>query len=184
MAPKSILPFCRGLVAGARSQSYFRQKCAEALQRSGYQVTQIDVDRDLAARLTELAPMFVSMRFTGLAARMARCRVCWKSWPFLHTFRRARFGAGNGQAFVEKDFADAGLPVAPSLLIMRGSCTDHPLDPPYVVKPVNQGSSVGVQIVPEGANELPNTLTVRGGDMITPPWSKPILRSRIDLRRT
>ena len=28
-------------------------------------------------------------------------------------------------------------------------------DPPYVVKPVNQGSSVGVQIVPEGANELP-----------------------------
>ena len=41
------------------------QKCTEALQRSGYQVTQIDVDRDLAARLTELAPMFASMRFTG-----------------------------------------------------------------------------------------------------------------------
>ena len=61
-----MLRYCRGLVAGARNQSYFRV-CAEALQRRGYQVAQLDVDRDLAARQTErLPPMFASMlRFTG-----------------------------------------------------------------------------------------------------------------------
>ena len=78
--------------------------------------------------------------------------------PYTHSGVRASALAMD-KHLSKKIFADAGLPVAQSLLVMRGSCTDHPLDPPYVVKPVNQGSSVGVQIVPEGANELPDTLT-------------------------
>ncbi|MEC8098837.1 MAG: D-alanine--D-alanine ligase, partial [Pseudomonadota bacterium] len=57
MAPKSHVAVLQGGWSPEREISLISgQKCAEALQRSGYQVTQIDVDRDLAARLTELAP--------------------------------------------------------------------------------------------------------------------------------
>jgi D-alanine-D-alanine ligase len=65
-------------------------------------------------------------------------------------------------------FAAAGLPVAESLLVGRDAvAAGHPMDPPYVVKPVNEGSSVGVLIAPEGANapvtpaaDAPETLMV------------------------
>jgi D-alanine-D-alanine ligase len=50
-------------------------------------------------------------------------------------------------------FAHAGLPVAPHRIIDINELTDHdPLPPPYVVKPVNEGSSVGVSIVKPGDN--------------------------------
>ena len=57
MAPKSHVAVLQGGWSPEREISLISgQKCAEALQRSGYQVTPIDVDRDLATRLTELAP--------------------------------------------------------------------------------------------------------------------------------
>jgi D-alanine-D-alanine ligase len=50
-------------------------------------------------------------------------------------------------------FAHAGLPVAPHRIIEIAELADHdPLPPPYVVKPVNEGSSVGVSIVLPGDN--------------------------------
>ena len=40
--------------------------------------------------------------------------------------------------------------------------SEHPMAPPYVVKPVNQGSSVGVEIVAEGSNKVPDALSEKG----------------------
>ena len=65
-------------------------------------------------------------------------------------------------------FRAAGLPVAEGLLASREEVrASHPMPPPYVVKPVNEGSSVGVYIVPAGANgpaqvsdDMPETLLV------------------------
>ena len=164
MAPKSHVAVLQGGWSPEREISLISgQKCAEALQRSGYQVTQIDVDRDLAARLTELAPDVCFNALHGVGGEDGEVQGLLEvlAIPYTHSGVRASALAMD-KHLSKKIFADAGLPVARSLLVMRGSCTDHPLDPPYVVKPVNQGSSVGVQIVPEGANELPDTLTDSG----------------------
>ena len=171
-----MLPYCRGWSPEREISLISGQKCAEALQRSGYQVTQIDVDRDLAARLTELAPDVCFNALHGVGGEDGEVQGLLEvlAIPYTHSGVRASALAMD-KHLSKKIFADAGLPVARSPLVMRGVCTDHPLDPPYVVKPVNQGSSVGVQIVPEGANELPDTLTDPAGDMTMPQWSKPIL---------
>ncbi|MEC8176308.1 MAG: D-alanine--D-alanine ligase, partial [Pseudomonadota bacterium] len=164
MAPKSHVAVLQGGWSPEREISLISgQKCAEALQRRGYQVAQLDVDRDLAARLTELAPDVCFNALHGVGGEDGEVQGLLEvlAIPYTHSGVRASALAMD-KHLSKKIFADAGLPVARSLLVMRGSCTDHPLDPPYVVKPVNQGSSVGVQIVPECANELPDTLTDSG----------------------
>jgi D-alanine-D-alanine ligase len=56
-------------------------------------------------------------------------------------------------------FRAAGLPVAASLVIDRHQAsTRHAMEPPYVVKPVNEGSSVGVFIIREGDNRPPGEI--------------------------
>jgi D-alanine-D-alanine ligase len=53
-------------------------------------------------------------------------------------------------------FAAAGLPVARGAIVCREHIrAAHPMEPPYVVKPNAEGSSVGVYIVPAGANRPP-----------------------------
>jgi len=62
-------------------------------------------------------------------------------------------------------FRAAGLPVADSIVVDRHRAAEsHQMAPPYVVKPVNQGSSVGVFIVREGDNRPPAAL-------VSPDWS-------------
>jgi D-alanine-D-alanine ligase len=53
----------------------------------------------------------------------------------------------------------AGLPVAKSILADRRAAAErHLMEPPYVVKPVNEGSSVGVFIIRRGDNRPPAQL--------------------------
>jgi len=62
-------------------------------------------------------------------------------------------------------FAAAGLPVAQGVVVPRSEAADgHVMEPPYVIKPVNQGSSVGVFIVRPGDNRPPAELT-------SPDWN-------------
>ena len=57
-------------------------------------------------------------------------------------------------------FRAAGLPVAESKLVTREEAArGHVMDTPYVIKPHNQGSSVGVFIVREGENRPPAELS-------------------------
>jgi D-alanine-D-alanine ligase len=72
--------------------------------------------------------------------------------PYTHSGVRASALAMD-KAAAKAVFAHAGLPVAPHRIIEIGELADHdPLPPPYVVKPVNEGSSVGVSIVRPGDN--------------------------------
>ena len=49
------------------------------------------------------------------------------------------------------------MPVADAEVVTRGEALErHVLAPPYVVKPVTEGSSVGVVIVPQDANRPPS----------------------------
>src|SRR5437868_226607 len=53
----------------------------------------------------------------------------------------------------------AGLPVVKSIVADRRSvAAEHLMEPPYVIKPVNEGSSVGIYIIRKGDNRPPAEL--------------------------
>jgi len=131
--------------------------CARALEGEGYRVTPIDVDRDLAARLQEVQP---DVCFNALHGRFGEdgciqgvleCLAI----PYTHSGVLASALAMHKER--AKDvMRPAGVPVADAEVVTRREAlTRHVLPPPYVVKPVDEGSSVGVIIVEVGANGPP-----------------------------
>jgi len=131
--------------------------CARALEGEGYRVTPIDVDRDLAAALKELKPdvCFNALhgRFgeDGCVQGVLECLAI----PYTHSGVLASALAMHKER--AKDVVrPAGVPVADAEVVTRREAlTRHVLPPPYVVKPVDEGSSVGVIIVEVGANGPP-----------------------------
>jgi D-alanine-D-alanine ligase len=81
--------------------------------------------------------------------------------PYTHSGVRASSLAMD-KHLSKQIFAQHDLPVAESLLVDKSDATDHPMTPPYVVKPLNQGSSVGVEIVHGADDALPTSLTSAG----------------------
>lgn len=143
--------------------------CAEALRQAGYAVTEIEAGRDLASRLADVAP---DVAFNALHGRWGEDGCVQgllevMAIPYTHSGVLASALAMD-KARAKTAFAAAGVPVAPSLLASREAVAGgHPMAPPYVVKPYNEGSSVGVHIVAEGANgpaqlgpDAPETLMV------------------------
>ncbi|MEM6489617.1 MAG: D-alanine--D-alanine ligase, partial [Pseudomonadota bacterium] len=125
-----------------------------ALQGAGYTVEAIDAGRDLAARLIELRPDVV---FNALHGRWGEDGAVqgmleWLGLPYTHSGVLASALAMD-KARAKQVFAAHGLPLAVGAVLAREAIeAAHPFEPPYVVKPVNEGSSLGVVIVPEGAN--------------------------------
>ncbi len=128
--------------------------CAHALQEAGYDVVEIDAGRDLARALEDARPDIV---FNALHGRWGEDGCVqglleWMGLPYTHSGVLASALAMD-KARAKAVFAGAGLPVVEGRLVAREEArTGHPMAPPYVIKPVNEGSSVGVHIVPEGAN--------------------------------
>jgi len=76
----------------------------------------------------------------------------WLGLPYTHTGLRASALAMD-KAAAKAVFRQAGLPVAEHRLVTREDLeAADPLPLPYVVKPVNEGSSVGVHILRDGDN--------------------------------
>ncbi len=129
-------------------------ECAKALRVAGYDVVELDAGRDLAARLAEIKPDCV---FNALHGRWGEDGCVqglleWLNIPYTHSGVLASALAMDKTA-TKAAFAAAGLPVVKSVLADREDVArDHILPPPYVVKPNNEGSSVGVYIVRPGAN--------------------------------
>jgi len=130
---------------------------AAALGDEGFRVTPIEAGADLPARLAEACPDAV---FNALHGRWGEDGCAqgifeWLRLPYTHSGVLASALAMD-KARARGVFRAAGLPVAEGLLAPREAvAARHQLDPPYVVKPNNEGSSVGVIIVPEGANAPP-----------------------------
>ena len=133
------------------------RECANALRQAGYDVTELDAGRDLPARLAELAPDVV---FNALHGRWGEDGCVqglleWLGLTYTHS------GVLASALAMDKDraktaFRDAGLPVLESVIADADEVrARHVLPPPYVVKPNNEGSSVGVYIVHEAANAPP-----------------------------
>jgi D-alanine-D-alanine ligase len=128
--------------------------CAAALREAGYRVVEVDCGLDLPARLADLKP---DVAFNALHGRWGEDGCVqglleWLRIPYTHSGVLASALAMD-KARTKQAYAAAGLPVVPSLLVAREAVAEgHVMAPPYVVKPNNEGSSVGIHIVREGAN--------------------------------
>lgn len=136
------------------------RECIKALDAEGYRVTAIDAGRDLAARLAELAP---DVCFNALHGRWGEDG-CVQGLleilaiPYTHSGVLASAAAMN-KVWTKELVARAGVPVATGQLVTPDvAMAGHVLVPPYVAKPVAEGSSVGVVIVREGANRPPEAI--------------------------
>jgi D-alanine-D-alanine ligase len=128
----------------------------EALKQAGFDVTSVEVTADLQALINALTPA-PDVIFNALHGRYGEDGTIqgvldYLGIPYTHSGVRASALAMD-KAAAKAVFAHAGLPVAPHRIIEIAELADHdPLPPPYVVKPVNEGSSVGVSIVRPGDN--------------------------------
>jgi D-alanine-D-alanine ligase len=127
---------------------------AEALAGEGYRVSEIDVGRDVAARLAEVRP---DVCFNALHGRFGEDGCIQgiletMGLPYTHS------GVLSSALAMHKELAKtamraSGVPVAEArLLPRREAAAAHAMAPPYVVKPLDEGSSVGVVIVGPGTN--------------------------------
>ncbi|MDE2462802.1 MAG: D-alanine--D-alanine ligase [Alphaproteobacteria bacterium] len=135
--------------------------CAAALREEGFEVVEIDPGTfDLAAQLNEAKPDVV---FNALHGRWGEDGCVQgllelMKLPYTHSGVLASALAMHKQR--AKDvFRVAGLPVVASRVIDRREAAQrHLMEPPYVIKPVNEGSSVGVFIIRKGDNRPPQAL--------------------------
>lgn len=134
--------------------------CAKALRDEGFDVVEIDAKDDVSAQLKAAKPDVVFNALHGrwgedgcVQGLLELLRI-----PYTHSGVLASALAMHKQR--AKDvFAAAGLPVVNSIVADRREAgSRHLMEPPYVVKPVNEGSSVGVYIIRKGDNRPPAEL--------------------------
>jgi D-alanine-D-alanine ligase len=134
--------------------------CADALEAYGYRVTRVDVDRDVARVLDELRP---DVAFNALHGPFGEDGTIqgileYLQIPYTHS------GVLASALAMDKHLAkivakSAGIPVAEAKVMDRFAIgSKHPMKPPYVVKPVNEGSSFGVVIVKEDQAHPPQVI--------------------------
>src|SRR6201988_1231396 len=116
--------------------------CADALEAEGFQVTRIDVDRDGSAKLAALRPDVVFNALHGPYGEDGTIQgvLEYLEIPYTHSGVLASALAMDKEQS-KKVAKAAGIPVAESKVINRFAVkTKPPMKPPYVVKPVNEGS--------------------------------------------
>lgn len=134
--------------------------CAKALTQEGFKVSEVDAGRDLAQVLAELKPdaVFNALHGEGGEDGCVQGLLEVMRIPYTHSGVLASAVAMNKEA-AKHAFRAAGLPVAKDLVLDRKDAGEaHVMEPPYVIKPVAQGSSVGVYIVRKGDNAPPADL--------------------------
>lgn len=134
--------------------------CADALEAEGYRVTRVDVGRDVGTVLGELKP---DVAFNALHGPFGEDGTIqgvleYLQIPYTHSGVLASALAMNKE--LAKVVARAArIPVAESKIVDRFAVGGtHPMKPPYVVKPVNEGSSFGVVIVKEDQSHPPQVI--------------------------
>jgi D-alanine-D-alanine ligase len=135
--------------------------CAKALREEGFEVAEVDPGDDLEAQLHAAKPDCVFNALHGrwgedgcVQGLLELMRI-----PYTHSGVLASALAMHKQR--TKDvYRAAGLPIVKSVVADRREAgARHLLEPPYVIKPVNEGSSVGVYIIRKGDNRPPEELT-------------------------
>ena len=155
---------------------------ADALEARGHRVTRIDMDRSVAARIAEAAPDVVFNALHGVPGEDGTVQgmLDLMGVPYTHS------GLATSVIAIDKELTKqqlvpAGIPMPGGRIVKSCELYDaDPLPRPYVLKPVNEGSSVGVAIVTDDSNYgNPIDPTVTG------PWqqfeqllAEPFIRGR------
>jgi D-alanine-D-alanine ligase len=139
-----------------------------ALRDEGFQVVELDAGPSLAADLIAADPDVV---FNALHGRWGEDGCVqglleWLQIPYTHSGVMASSTAMDKEQ-TKRLYKSAGLPVAHSLLVSSKEVQEsHPMDAPYVIKPYNEGSSIGIFFVNAGDAparlnmEMPDTVMV------------------------
>jgi D-alanine-D-alanine ligase len=135
--------------------------CADAAARAGYRVSRIDVGRDIATVLQTLKPDVALNMLHGKPGEDGTVQGILETLaiPYSHS------GVLASALAIQKDVANAvmrnaGIPVPEGKVVARAdAAARHPMPRPYVVKPLAEGSSVGVFIVTEQHDHPPQELT-------------------------
>lgn len=135
--------------------------CADALERRGYRTSRVDVDHDIAAVLAKLAPDVALNVLHGRPGEDGAIQGLLEilEIPYSHS------GILASALAMRKDTAKlvlerAGVAVPEGILVSRHEAAKaHVLPRPYVIKPVAEGSSVGVFIITEDHAHPPQELT-------------------------
>ena len=153
--PKHVAVLMGGWSAEREVSLRSGKACADALGRRGYRVTPIDVDRDIATALTSAKPDVALNVLHGRPGEDGTLQGLLEilGIPYTHS------GVLASALAMQKDtakvlFRAADVPVAEDRVVSRlEAAKAHVMAPPYVIKPLAEGSSVGVFIVTE---EHPN----------------------------
>ncbi len=134
--------------------------CADAAERCGYKVTRVDVGRDIASVLRTLKPDVALNLLHGRPGEDGTLQGVLEiaAIPYTHS------GVLASAVAMQKDLAKIllrakGIPVPEGIVVSRlEAAKEHLLPRPYVIKPVAEGSSVGVFIVTEKHDHPPQEL--------------------------
>ena len=168
-APKTVAVLMGGLSAERSVSLSTGQECATALRQAGYNVVEIDADVNLEKSLRKVNPDVV---FNALHGRWGEDGCVqgileWLGLPYTHSGVLPSALAMNKQK-AKNTFRRIGLPVADGFLVARNSITKkHPMATPYIIKPNNEGSSVGIHFVtndqktpPKLSDDMPDMLMI------------------------
>ena len=134
--------------------------CAAAAEKAGYRVTRVDVDREIAATLRKLKPDVALNVLHGRPGEDGTLQGLLEILGIAYTHSGVLASAVAMQKDVAKPLlAAAGVPVPDGVVISRfDAAKKHILPPPYVIKPIAEGSSVGVFIVNQNHTHPPQEL--------------------------
>ncbi len=135
--------------------------CAKALEGEGFKVTRVDVDRNVAATLAALKPDAAFNALHGPYGEDGTIQGVLEilQIPYTHSGVMASAVAMNKQ-MAKIVMEAAGVPVPHGKVVRRlDAAKEHVLKPPYVLKPVAEGSSYGVFIIREDAKHPPQELS-------------------------
>jgi D-alanine-D-alanine ligase len=130
---------------------------SKALKDEGFKVSEIDVDRNLATRLSALKPDVAFNALHGPFGEDGTVQGVLEllAIPYTHSGVLASALAMN-KPMAKDVWRNHGLPMANGQVVHRSAFRAGPVMPfPYVIKPLNEGSSVGVHIVFSGDNYQP-----------------------------
>ncbi len=157
-ATQKVAMLMGGLSAEREVSLVSGRECAAALRGEGFEVIELDAGADLAQRLEDLRP---DVAFNALHGRWGEDGAVqglleWLKIPYTHSGVLAS-ALGMDKQRSKKAFVEAGLPVVDSKIVTKTDAASQFLLPaPYVIKPNNEGSSVGIYFVQDGANVLPD----------------------------
>ena len=127
---------------------------ASALEERGHRVTRIDMDRSVAARIAEAAPDVVFNALHGVPGEDGTVQgmLDLMGVPYTHSGLVTSVIAIDKQ-LTKQALVPNGVPMPGGRIVASAELYEHdPLPRPYVLKPVNEGSSVGVAIVTAESN--------------------------------